>query len=95
MKCTFSELRDLEVINVEDGSRIGYVDDLEIDCDTGAVTSIIICGRARLLGLMGREEDIVIGISDIKKIGEDTVLVSVNNKRLCKMSKKDDESLFD
>ncbi|MCM1578130.1 MAG: YlmC/YmxH family sporulation protein [Ruminococcus sp.] len=95
MKCTFSELRSLEVINVEDGSKIGYVDDMEIDCDTGAVSSLIINGRARLMGIMGREEDIVIDLGDIKRIGEDTVLVSVSGKRLCKMPKKGDESLFD
>lgn len=94
MKCTFSQLQSLEVINVEDGARIGYVDDMEIDCDTGSITSLIICGRPRFLGLMGREEDIVISCGDIKKIGEDTVLVSVNNKRMYKIDKNDDEKLF-
>lgn len=95
MKCTFSELRCLEVINVEDGSRIGYVDDLELDCGTGKVTSLIICGRPRLMGLMGKEEDIIIGCGDIKKIGEDTVLVSVNSRKMCKINKNDDEKLLE
>ena len=42
---------------------------------SGLVTAIIIYGRSRLFGLLGREEDTVICWDEIQCIGEDTVLV--------------------
>lgn len=69
-------MRHKEVINVKDGSRLGTVCDAEIDTATANLTAIIIYGRLRLLGIMGREDDIVINWKDIKVIGEDTILVN-------------------
>ena len=37
--------------------------------------AIVIRGRYRLFGLLGREEDTVIPWEDIQVIGEDTILV--------------------
>ena len=54
MKCTFSELRDREVISTSSGTRIGYIDDMEIDTESGKIKSLIICGRPRMMGLLGR-----------------------------------------
>ena len=31
MKCTFSEIRNKEIICTGDGARLGYADDMEID----------------------------------------------------------------
>ena len=50
MKCTFSELRDREVISTSSGTRIGYIDDMEIDTESGKIKSLIICGRPRASG---------------------------------------------
>lgn len=75
MICTLTVLRNKEVIDMRSGMRLGYVDDIEIDTETEKVTSLIIFGRPRALGLMGREEDIVVKCSDIALIGEDTILV--------------------
>ena len=36
-RTTFSELRCREVINIQDGARLGQVSDLEIDLCTGTV----------------------------------------------------------
>ena len=35
METRIAELRYKEVISVEDGSRFGYVGDMEVDMDTG------------------------------------------------------------
>ncbi|MCM1523243.1 MAG: YlmC/YmxH family sporulation protein [Ruminococcus sp.] len=78
MKCTFTELRSREVINTSTGGRIGFIDDLEIDTESGSVISMIICGRPRMMGLLGRDDDVVISCSDIVKIGTDTVLVKTD-----------------
>ena len=47
-----------------------------------------------MMGLMGREENIVIPCSDIERIGTDTVLVSTDNGKLYKINKNDDDNLF-
>ena len=57
MDTRIAQLRYKEVICVADGSRLGYVGDLEVDLDSGQVRALVIPGRRRLFGLLGREED--------------------------------------
>ncbi|MBR6336351.1 MAG: YlmC/YmxH family sporulation protein [Ruminococcus sp.] len=87
MICSLSELRNKEVINAKTGLKLGYVDDIEFDSVTGNVISIVIFGRPRAFGLMGREQDIVIKCEDIEVIGEDTVLVRFDNAAICTKSR--------
>lgn len=75
MKCRMGDLRNKEVINMKDGSRVGFVSDVEIDTHTAQLTAVVIYGRLRWLGLLGREPDAVIPWKDITLIGDDTVLV--------------------
>ena len=75
METRIAELRYKEVISVEDGSRYGYVGDLEIDLDTGQVHALVIPGRRRFFGLLGREEDKVIPWASVRRFGEDIILV--------------------
>ena len=75
METRIAELRFKEVICTEDGARLGYVNDLEIDLHTGRVHALVIPGRKRLFGLLGRENDLRIGWSCIKRFGEDIILV--------------------
>ena len=80
MVCRIVELRHKEVINSSNGCRIGYVDDVEVDTVTSQVRSIIVFGRPRCLGILGRNDDVIIPWTDIQLIGEDTILVSTNIK---------------
>ncbi|MDR0974656.1 MAG: YlmC/YmxH family sporulation protein [Ruminococcus sp.] len=79
MVFTLAELRGKEVINITDGSRMGYIDDVELDTAGGGLSSIIIFGGAKFMGIFGREEDIVIPFSDIELIGVDTILVKLHS----------------
>ena len=72
-----SQLKVKEVININDGRRLGAVYDLEVDLDSGRVTAIIVPGRRYLLSWFGREHDIVIPWAQIQKIGADVILVDV------------------
>lgn len=75
MKCSVTDLRAKEVINVEDGCRIGCVTDVEIDSCTGCLVSIVVfCGRG-IWGFLGRGEEIIINWKDIVVIGDDSILV--------------------
>lgn len=74
-RCRFQELRRKEVINQRNGYRIGFVDDLEINTKNAEICALIIYGRLRCFGILGREDDCVIPWQNIKLIGEDTILV--------------------
>lgn len=74
-QCRVIELRCREVINLCDGSRLGYVGDVVIDVVCGRVLAIVVPGKCRLFGLLGREEDDVIPWESIEKIGGDIILV--------------------
>lgn len=76
MQCRLTDLRKKEVINVKDGARLGTVCDAELDADSARLTAIVIYGKLKLFGLMGREEDTVIRWPDIRIIGDDTILVN-------------------
>ncbi len=74
---TFSELRRKEIINVCDGARLGNICDLEIDECDGNITAIIAPGPSRLMGILRSNEELVIPYCDIKKIGDDVILVEL------------------
>ena len=75
MLCRVSELRYKEMINVTDGSRYGYVGDAEVDLETGQVRALVVPGRLRFFGLLGREEDTVVPWEAVRRIGADIILV--------------------
>ena len=74
--CRVTDLRHKEVINSTNGCRIGYVDDVEVNTENARVVSIVIFGRQKFFGFIGRGDDIVIKWENIQLIGEDTILVS-------------------
>lgn len=75
MRLSLSELREKEVISISDGSRYGYVGDLSVDTDTGQVRALIVPGEARFFGLFGRTEDRLIHWDNVRRFGEDIILV--------------------
>ncbi len=81
MNCYITELNEKEVINICDGTRLGNVCDVEVDTCTGCLVSIIIYGKGKCFGLLGREEDIRICWNEIKVIGDDTILVDIKPPR--------------
>lgn len=75
MQTRIADLRCKEVISVADGSRFGYVGDMEVDLDSGQVRSLVVPGRRRLFGLLGREADRYIPWASVRRFGEDIILV--------------------
>ena len=75
MECRVSELRYKEIINVSDGSRYGWVGDVEVDLESGQGRALVVPGRLRLFGLLGREEDRVFPWEAVRRFGADTILV--------------------
>ncbi len=75
-----SEIREKEIININNGERMGYVDDFEFNLQEGRIDALIIMGVGKVLGLFGKNSEIVIEWKDIVKIGTDTILVDYNNE---------------
>ena len=75
---SLSELKEKEVINLNNGEKLGFVDDIEFESETGTVADLIIMGRSGIMGLFGKQDDIVLACSDIELIGKDTILVRYN-----------------
>ncbi len=75
-----SEIQKKEVINISDGRRLGFVYDVEVDLATGKIGSIIVPGETKMFGLFGKYEDYVIPWKEIKKIGDDIILVDLDKK---------------
>ncbi len=88
MGCTLTQLRNKEVINKNNGARIGFVDDLEVDTKNARVCALIIYGRLKCFGLLGRREDCIIPWDNIALVGEDTILVSWNAQNRRRPRKK-------
>ena len=72
---TLYELCERDVINMATGSNLGRVDDISFIPETASVTHVVLYGKLKLFGLLGREEDFYIPWKDIQKIGTDVLLV--------------------
>ena len=75
MLCRIDELKNKQVVSVKNGAVLGRIDDVEINTDTGTINSVVIFGKNHILGIFGRENDIIIPWNDIEIIGSETVLV--------------------
>ena len=72
---TLSELHRKDVIQLKTGENLGRVDDLVFSGETATVERLILRGRPRWFGLLGRGEDLEIAWEDVKQMGADVILV--------------------
>ena len=73
-----------EVINEKDCKRLGFVSDIEFDVKTGCVRAFIVPGPARFCGVFGRDTEIVIPFKNVCQIGDDIILVCIDDKECTK-----------
>lgn len=78
----FNDILKMEVINLFDGRRIGYISDIAADFYTGKIESIIIYGKSGWFGRRNSKNDIVIPFKKIVSIGEDLVIVDYDENQL-------------
>jgi YlmC/YmxH family sporulation protein len=79
-----SELRMLDIINIEDGRRLGPIIDLDIDTEKGFIKGIVIMVSAKGRGFFGggKTIDIFIPWDKIIKLGVDVVLVDARDIKI-------------
>ena len=71
------DFRHKEVVNINNGKRLGFVQDVCANLETGRITSIIVPGGKKLMSMFAKEDDIVIEWEKIKCIGDDIILVDI------------------
>jgi YlmC/YmxH family sporulation protein len=69
------DLRDRDVVNVNDGKRLGIINDVDLDIENGVVKAIIVPAGGGFMGVIGRKQDLIIPWDKIVKVGVDTILV--------------------
>lgn len=72
-----SDLQSKNLVNMNDGRNIGNIIDVKIDEETGNIHALIIEGRGNVFSFLNKDMDMEVSWGDIKKIGEDVILVSL------------------
>ena len=66
-----------EVINITDGKILGFVIDVQADFEKGEIHSIVVAKTGKIFNNVNSKSNITIEWKDIKKIGEDVILVEI------------------
>ncbi len=72
------DIKNKEIINIYDGRSLGFATDVEIDLDNGKIDGIVVPVEKGFFSFFAREGEYIIKWKDIRKIGEDVILVDVN-----------------
>lgn len=76
----FSELGGKEIVNLNDGGRLGIIAecDLIIDEKTGKIHSLLVPDRKSNILFFSDKDEVEIPWSCIRKIGNDMIIVEIN-----------------
>ncbi|MCX7884108.1 MAG: YlmC/YmxH family sporulation protein [Caloramator sp.] len=77
---TTSDLRQMEVIDIVEGRRLGFISDIIFDDDLKRIDSIVIPPQNNFLSVFRKKDEIQIKWNQIKVIGIDVILVDTNLK---------------
>lgn len=89
MSTRIADLQCREVVNICDGARMGYVNDVELDIHTGRLVAIVVPGPWSFASLFSRGEEYVVPWNQIEKIGDDIILVRFDTPPLPRNRKKE------
>lgn len=78
MKLTDISAKD--VINDEDGAKLGKISDVEIDVATGRILNVSIYRGFKFMSLFGNKDTVQIPWNKIIKIGNDVIIVENSQK---------------
>jgi YlmC/YmxH family sporulation protein len=74
---SINNLRMMEVIDVNSGSKLGYIKDIKIDCEAHRIISILI--PVQRTSWFNKFDAVEIEWSKVKKVGVDVILVEVED----------------
>ena len=70
-----SDLRMKDVIDAEDGKRLGYINDIEFEPEAGRIEALIIPCRRRWHWFFNHNDDVILPWQRIVKLGIDVIIV--------------------
>lgn len=70
---SIGNLKSMEIIDINTGTKLGFIKDLKIDCDEYKIISIIL--PSQKMSWFGKTEDIELPWEKVKKVGVDVLLV--------------------
>ena len=73
-----SELEKKDIINIKDGKLIGRIVDVEFDISNGYLIKFIIESPNIIKNLFSNGEIVSIKFNQIKKLGEDVILIDIS-----------------
>ena len=90
MEISYTELRSKEVVNVNNGARMGKIIDMIIDSNGKDVLGLVVPGVRKIFRA---SEDIFIPWRNITKIGSDVILVCIDACSLTNVARSENMDL--
>lgn len=75
---SLNAMRNMEVIDILTGSKVGFIKDFKIDCNENKIIALILPGEIK--SWFAKEDETEILWNEIVKIGTDVILVKINDK---------------
>ncbi len=75
-----SQLRRMEIIDIHEGKRLGFISDITFNDDLTKADSLVIPPAGGLFTLFKKKDEILIKWHQIKVIGVDIILVDLSSK---------------
>ena len=75
---SLKDLKNLEVIDINEGRKLGYIIDVKVDCDNYKVLTVIL--PVEKTSWFGKQEVIEIDWDDVVKVGIECILVNIREK---------------
>ncbi len=73
-----SELQRKDIVNIKDGKKVGKIIDVEFDPTNGYVIKFVIERAHFVKNLFSSSEELTIKFTQIKKLGEDVILIDIS-----------------
>ncbi|OPJ56867.1 YlmC/YmxH family sporulation protein [Alkalithermobacter paradoxus] len=77
-----SDIMEKEIVNINNGRKLGFISDIEIDTNDGTIKSLVIFNDNSKMYLLGKSETYAISWKNIIKIGFDTILVDYKDSNI-------------
>jgi len=75
---SLNAMRNMEVIDILTGSKLGFIKDFKIDCDKNKIISLILPGEMKSWFSKDDEKEVL--WKNIVKIGTDVILVNTKDE---------------
>ena len=71
-----SDLQEKDIVNINNGKKVGRIIDAKID-NEGKIIYLVIDSKKSIRNILSNSSDINISFNQIKKIGEDVILIDL------------------